>query len=228
LIEDLRIGHVYLLDAGNGIALVDGGTAGDAERIVAQLEGAGYDPAAVRAILVTHAHADHIGGVPKLVRRLGAQVWAHRAEVPYVEGTETMPVGLSWFQRAMQWLGKLLPGGGSKITVDRALEDGEVLGLLGGLRVIHTPGHTPGSVCLYQEERGVLFCGDLLFNGNPLTGRGGLQYAPATFSVDPAQVKRSAQRLADLRVRALCVGHGEPILREPAVRMEALLAEARG
>ena len=76
---------------------------------------------------------------------------------------------------------------------------------------------------MYQEDRGVLFCGDLLLNGNPLTGRGGLQYAPRVLSVDQEEAKRSAQRLSGLHIRALCVGHGEPILREASVEMAKLL-----
>jgi glyoxylase-like metal-dependent hydrolase (beta-lactamase superfamily II) len=83
-------------------------------------------------------------------------------------------------------------------------------------------------MCLYQEEQGLLFCGDLLFNGHPLTGRGGLQYAPRLFSVNPAELKRSAQKLANLSVRVLCVGHGEPIVNEPPVAMETLLETVRG
>lgn len=120
-----------------------------------------------------------------------------------------------------------MPGEGSGIAVARGLEEGEKLDVLGGLRVVHTPGHTPGSMSLYQEERGILFCGDLIFNGHPFTGRGGLRYAPRIFSVDPEEVERSVQKLAGLQVRVLCVGHGEPIVREAKVKMEELLGVVR-
>jgi glyoxylase-like metal-dependent hydrolase (beta-lactamase superfamily II) len=119
------------------------------------------------------------------------------------------------------------PGEGSGIEVARGLEEGEKLDVLGGLQVIHTPGHTPGSMSLYQEERGILFCGDLIFNGHPFTGRGGLRYAPRAFSVDPEEVERSVQKLSGLQVRVLCVGHGEPIVREANVKMEELLGIVR-
>jgi glyoxylase-like metal-dependent hydrolase (beta-lactamase superfamily II) len=119
------------------------------------------------------------------------------------------------------------PGEGRGIEVARGLEERETLDVLGGLQVIHTPGHTPGSMSLYQEERGILFCGDLIFNGHPFTGRGGLRYAPRAFSVDPEEVERSVQKLSGLQVRVLCVGHGEPIVREANVKMEELLGIVR-
>jgi glyoxylase-like metal-dependent hydrolase (beta-lactamase superfamily II) len=221
LIEGLRMANVYLLASEDGLALVDTGMAGDVDWIVAQIAETGSKPAALASILVTHAHPDHIGGLPKLARRYDAQVIAHQAEAPYLEGAAQMPPG-SWVQRVMAWLGELLPGEPPQIEVARGLEDGEVLDLLGGLRVIHTPGHTPGSMCLYQEERRILFCGDLLFNGHPFTGRGGLQYPPRLFSTDPAEVRRSARRLLDLEIDLLCPGHGDPITSEVRAKIAAL------
>jgi glyoxylase-like metal-dependent hydrolase (beta-lactamase superfamily II) len=226
VIEGLRGANVYVLGSDAALTLVDAGMAGDVDKIVAQIEEGGYDPSQLESILVTHVHTDHIGGVPKLVRRLGVGVMAYREEVPYLEGKENLPTS-SWLQRAMRWLGDLLPGEDRGIEVARDLQDGETLDLLGGLQVIHTPGHTPGSMSLYQAERGILFCGDLLFNGHPLTGRGGLRYAPRAFSVDPEEVKQSVRELAGLQVRILCTGHGEPIVRESRVDMEALLERMR-
>jgi len=225
LIEGLRICNVYLLVSDTRLTLVDAGVAGAVGRIVAQIEGGGYAPSELESIVVTHAHADHTGGIPELVRRFGAQVIAHREEVPYIEGVESLPAG-SGLQRVMKWLGDRLPGEGRGIEVARGLEERETLDVLGGLQVIHTPGHTPGSMSLYQEERGILFCGDLIFNRHPLTGRGGLRYAPRAFSVDPEEVERSVQKLSGLQVRVLCVGHGEPIVREANVKMEELLGIA--
>jgi glyoxylase-like metal-dependent hydrolase (beta-lactamase superfamily II) len=226
VIEGLRGANVYVLVSDTALTLVDAGMAGDVDKIVAQIEEGGHDPSQLKWILVTHAHADHIGGVPGLVRRLDAGVIAHRAEVPYLEGEADMPT-TSWLWKAVRWLGDLLPARDTGIRVVRGLEDGEVLNLLGGLRVIHTPGHTPGSMSLYQAERGILFCGDLLFNGHPLTGRGGLQYPPRIFSSDPAEVERSVRGLKGLQVRILCTGHGAPIVRESKVEMEAFLERTR-
>jgi glyoxylase-like metal-dependent hydrolase (beta-lactamase superfamily II) len=221
LIEGLRISNVYLLVSEAKLALVDTGLAGDVNRIIAQIEEEGYSLTELHSIILTHAHSDHVGGAAKLLRRCDAEVVAHRVEVPYIEGSQRLPAG-SMLQKMVTWLGGRIPRKGQGIKVARGLENGEVLDILGGLKVLHTSGHTPGSICLYQEEKRILFCGDLLFNGHPMTGRGGLRYAPRMFSVDPEEAEKSARGLSELAVEVLCVGHGEPIVKDTGARMEAL------
>lgn len=222
LLEKLRGANAYLIESGNEMALVDAGMAGDVDSIASQIESAGYPLSALQAIIITHAHGDHTGGAAKLAVESGAKVMAHREEVPYIEGRESLPAG-SILQSAVRWLDRLMSGGGRNVQVERALETGESLDFPGGLRVIHTPGHTPGSICLHREQDGILFCGDLLFNGNVFTGRGGLTFAPRLFSLDPEEAEKSARELSSLEIRALCMGHGEPIVMENGLRMGELL-----
>jgi len=220
-LEGLRSSNAFLIDSSGDLALVDTGMAGDAARIIKQIEAVGYKITELKTVMLTHAHGDHTGGAAGIVQRSGAMVMSHRSEVPYIEGKEKLPSG-SVLQRAVRWLDNRISGGGPGIMVSRALEDGDRLDYLGGLEVIHSPGHTPGSICLYQERNRVLFSGDLLFNGNLITGRGGLRYPPRFFSVDSAEVEKSFQRLGSLMVRVLCVGHGDPIVRREAVRLSDL------
>ena len=225
LIEGLRgdSGNVYLLVSGEGLTLVDSGLAGAADRIVSQLGGAGCALSDLQAVVLTHFHSDHTGNAAELARRSGARVLAHRDEVPYIERTKPVPFA-SLFQRMLNWLGdrllKPVP-----CQVDQALQGGDVIEALGGLQVIHTPGHTPGSIALYQAERQILFCGDVLFNKNPLTGKEGLQLSLPLFTLDKAQARESARKLAGLPVDVLCFGHGEPILHGAGDRMQTLLGE---
>ena len=213
MIEGLRTSNVYVLTSSEGLTLVDTGSPGDGGKIVSQLEEGGHTLSDLKTILLTHCHGDHVGNAASLVARSGAWVMAHEEDIPYIEQTTSLPALSSW-RRILNWLmDKLMPT--SPCEVNNALHDGDVVATLGGLHVIHVPGHTPGSIVFYQPERQLLFCGDVLFNGHPFTGRGGLQMPPRFFSVDPAQAEASARELADLSVEAICFGHGAP-LREGA------------
>ncbi len=227
LIEGLRGANVYLLTGEDVLTMVDSGMAGDVERIAAQLRQAGYTLSQLETLVLTHAHGDHVGGAAEVARRSGAEVVAHRDEVPYIEQSRPLPAS-SPVKRALTWLTNRLLFRLSPCRVDRALEDGDVLDALGGLRVIHIPGHTPGSIGLHQPERGILFCGDALFNAHPMTGEDGLRLPMRLVTVDDAQARASVRKLAALDVEVLCCGHGEPILEEAGERVRALLGGETG
>jgi len=207
----LRAANVYLLVTGDDLLLVDTGMPGEADRIARQMQEQGYSLSELRTIVLTHAHVDHVGTAAVLARRSGAQVLAHSREVPYIERTQSMPAA-SRLWRILGWLSERMMGRQSASQVNRALEDGETIDVLGGLQVIHTPGHTPGSICLYQAERQLLFVGDTLFNRNPMSDRRGLQLPPSMLILDRDALHASVRRLAALQVQVLCAGHGDPIL----------------
>jgi glyoxylase-like metal-dependent hydrolase (beta-lactamase superfamily II) len=216
--------NVHLLVSREELTLVDSGLPGAADQIAGQLQEEGHTLSDLQAIVLTHSHGDHTGGAAELARRSGAQIMAHQDEVPYIEQTEPLPFG-SLLKRLSNWLGDRLLFRRAPCKVDRALQDGDVIEALDGLQVIHTPGHTPGSIALYQPERRVLFCGDTFFNKNPLTGKEGLQLSIPLFTLDVAQMRESARKLAPLPVEVLCCGHGEPIVEGAGDRLRVLLEE---
>jgi glyoxylase-like metal-dependent hydrolase (beta-lactamase superfamily II) len=223
-ITGLRGVNVYLLVSGGDLLLVDSAMPGDADRIASQVQEQGYALSALRAIVLTHAHVDHVGSAAVLARRSGAQVLAHSEEVPYIERTRPLPTAsLLW--RILDRLSGRMLRRQPACHVDRALKDGEIIAALGGLQVIHTPGHTPGSICLYQPERQILFSGDTLFSRNPLSGKRGVQLPPGLLISDLAALRESVHRLAALPVQVLCAGHGEPILEGASTRIRALVGE---
>jgi hydroxyacylglutathione hydrolase len=112
---------------------------------------------------------------------------------------------------------------GPGYPVGRVLQDGDEVG---GFRVIHTPGHTPGHVIFFRDSDRVAIAGDLLANIHFLTGRAGLQEPPRFFSWDKALNRRSMRILVDLKPAVACFGHGPP-LREPAI-LEDFVASLGG
>lgn len=106
----------------------------------------------IRLLVCTHGHWDHTMGAPELIEAFGMPVACHPADVPMLEHPSTAPFALPF---------DLTP-----ITPDRLVQEGEIL-TVGGARftVLHTPGHTPGGVCLYEPTEGVLFSGDTIFAG---------------------------------------------------------------
>ena len=226
LMEGLRgnSANVYLLVSREELTLVDSGLPGAADQIAGQLQEGGHSLSDLQAIVLTHSHGDHTGGAAELARRSGAQIMAHQDEIPYIEQTEPLPFG-SLLKRLSNWLGDRLLFRRAPCKVDRALQDGDMIEALGGLQVIHTPGHTPGSIALYHPERRLLLCGDAFFNRNPLTGKKGLQLSIPLFTLDVAQMRESARRLTALRVDVLCCGHGEPIVKGAGDRLRVLLEE---
>ena len=108
----------------------------------------------LRQIIVTHAHIDHIGGAAQLRRVTGAPVLFHQADLPIL-GMMEMQAG---------WLGIPTP---EKVALDQSADDGLAAGIPGlEAEVIHTPGHTPGSICLHFPKQELLLAGDTLFAGS--------------------------------------------------------------
>jgi glyoxylase-like metal-dependent hydrolase (beta-lactamase superfamily II) len=107
-------------------------------------------------------------------------------------------------------------------TVNRVLKDGEILPeILGGLQVVATPGHAPGHLAFWHPERKILFCGDVLFNWPNLR----LPFAPLT--VDMTENKRSIAKIAALEPEIVCFGHGRPLVKNAAARLQAMAKRYR-
>jgi glyoxylase-like metal-dependent hydrolase (beta-lactamase superfamily II) len=221
LIEGLRASNVYLLVAPEGLTLVDCGLRGEAGKITTQLARAGHAVTGLRQVVITHAHMDHTGSAAEIVRLSGAKVLVHKDEVPYIEGAASLPAK-SGLDRAVSWLSAKIMPAPPAVKVDTILEDGAIIPGTGGFVALHTPGHTPGHICLYHPERRILFCGDALFNRHPLTGKPGLREPMAVVSVDPAQARASIRKLAALDVEVLLSGHGEPIMEKAGTEIKKI------
>jgi glyoxylase-like metal-dependent hydrolase (beta-lactamase superfamily II) len=155
----------------------------------------GFQPQSVSTIVLTHYHMDHIGSLKELTTITGAKVAVSKIDAAYVSGKQPYPKPKNLLMRAVPLFMKAEP-----VDVDITLEDGA---RIGNLLVIETPGHTEGSIMLYDEQRKVLFSGDTLrFDGKKITG------GPKQFTWDELKEKESIEKISKLDFDLLLPGHG--------------------
>ncbi|MDP9343845.1 MAG: MBL fold metallo-hydrolase [Actinomycetota bacterium] len=206
--------NAYLLEDAGGPVLIDCGLPKRADRIADAIRETGRRPEDVRHILLTHHHLDHTGSLAVLAARTGAAVYVHPADAPVVSGA-SMPPPPNRAKLSGRTLGPLLVRIGPKradpAKVDRELVNGEELPFAGGVRVVHTPGHTAGQTSfLLPREGGILIAGDAARAvgtrvGPPVGAVFGM------FTEDLAEAKRSFRKLAELDFEVAVFGHGNPI-----------------
>ncbi len=212
---DLVNSFVLVDDDGQG-TLVDAGLALAPPRILAGLAELGLAPSAITRILVTHAHADHVGGLAALAGATGGSVAVHADDAVAVrDGHPASPPTR---------LGRLLTRGPSTTAcpVEVQLHDGDVLAVAGGVQVIHTPGHTPGHVSLLHLTSGTLITGDAIWNMNSRR-----TWPVLALCTDPVLTQQTAQRLADLEYSTAAFTHGPEIRGTGRQAVRSFLARPR-
>jgi glyoxylase-like metal-dependent hydrolase (beta-lactamase superfamily II) len=204
--------NFYAVSEDGRWTIFDGGAPG----YWSQLGEHGIRPEAVEAVVLTHAHADHVGIVERL-RRAGARVYVHEADrdlattgksfgkterslLPYLGNVQAWKL-LTHLMRN----GAMVPRKIAEVTTFR---DGEVLDVPGRPAAIHTPGHTDGHAAFVVD--GALIAGDLLCTMDPLTGARGPRLMPRSFNRSTAQIVESLWKIAGVGADAVYVGHGEP------------------
>jgi glyoxylase-like metal-dependent hydrolase (beta-lactamase superfamily II) len=212
----LQLGRVYLIEDADGYTLVDTGIAASVKRIIKEVVQRGGKPEYIKRIIITHAHYDHIGGLARLKEITGAQVIAHPLEKKVIQGemAEVRPerASLSLIGKMMWQPARIWPS----VEVQREVNDGDVLeDVMGGLHIIHAPGHAPGQIALWQPHWRVLICGDAMMNLPKLS------LPLEAYTVDMQQAKRTVQHLAKLNPTIVCFGHGSPIFLEAAEKIRA-------
>lgn len=210
------ISNVYLIIGEDGLVLIDSGVAWAAKGVLRYIRRLGFDPTAVKAVLITHGDADHIGGLHAIARATGAAVVAHQAEVDLVTGRQARrPTSARFLDYAMEPLVRLIMPF-RPVAVSHATSDGESVF---GLEVIHAPGHSPGSACYLLPAQKVLFAGDALTHWG-----GRLALPMRAYTTDMAQAIASVKRLAQREFAVCAFGHGPAILNNAQAAIAAFAA----
>ncbi|MHB8086062.1 MAG: MBL fold metallo-hydrolase [Dehalococcoidia bacterium] len=200
--------NVYLLALGGQFTLVDAGYRNKYRQILKRIYSLGFAPTRIRHIIITHHHPDHVGGLAALKEVTGAKSIAHILDAPFIDGRlpQAGPSRPDWLKRSSGIFSRMLatpPAG-----VDIEVADGDELPIAGGIKIIHTPGHTPGSICIYLKQEGLVFTGDLLAR------RLGIKLPSMVFTADIEHEMDSIRKLAELDFDTACFGHGFPIRKD--------------
>ena len=203
---DCLISNAYLIGTGRERVLVDTGSDFAYGRLRRQLYREGVSPGDLKLVILTHAHPDHAGSAARLKRDFGAQIAIHATEASWVRsGTTELYQPCGFFGHVLD---RVIPRKFEACEVDRELDGTETIDLgsdVGALRLVHTPGHTPGHMCVEHAD-GELCAGDLMRGGML---RGGFVGGPF-FVQSRADLLASVRRIEARCPRRLHFGHGKP------------------
>jgi hydroxyacylglutathione hydrolase len=188
--------NIYVVINDEELTIIDTGTHGNAKKIVAYIQEIGFKPQDVSTIVITHHHLDHTGSLKELKVLTGSKVAVSKSDADYVSGKQPYPKPKNLLMRAAPLFMKTEP-----VDVDILLEEGT---RIGGLLVVETPGHTEGSIMLYDKKRKALFAGDTLrFDGQKISG------GPKQYSWNETKEKESIEKISKLDFDVLLPGHGD-------------------
>ena len=203
----------YVVEDGTSIVLVDGGLPAYWDDLLAGLQSIGRSFDDVRDVLLTHGHDDHVGYAER-ARRSGSTVQVHELDAALARGEVPNRVDIWGPKRPLPILGFLafavrrgylrVP----KLSQVVTFGDGATLDVPGAPRVVHVPGHTPGSAALHFPGHDAVFAGDALNTYAVTSGRAGPQLSP--FNVDRAGALVSLGRLEAIAATYVLPGHGGP------------------
>jgi glyoxylase-like metal-dependent hydrolase (beta-lactamase superfamily II) len=209
----------YVVAEDGALTVVDTGHPRSWRSLQELLRRLGRTAASIEAVVLTHAHFDHMGFAERARAELGVAVYAHERELPvtrhplhYDHERSRLWYMLRYpgFDRAffaMAAMGALFVKG---LQHARTYADGQVLDVPGRPQVVFTPGHTYGHSALHLRDRGVLIAGDAFVTYNPYTDSAGPQIVSRAATADSEQALRSLGALEETGAATVLTGHGDP------------------
>ena len=213
--------NFHVLRDGKGLYLLDAGFIGGETYLKEALRNCGWKREKIVGVIVTHGHLDHILNVAKIARKHGAWIAAPRLDADHYAGDPTYH-GWSRVAGALEMIGRPLLGF-EPFVPDRWLDDGDMLDVWQGLRVVHLPGHTAGHSGFFCEASGLLFTADLF-----ASYRGFAHFPPRVFNSDPQKMGASLEKALSLDPKGALPNHGDRASAEEHLRrLEAMTQKFR-
>jgi glyoxylase-like metal-dependent hydrolase (beta-lactamase superfamily II) len=203
--------NVYLVEDGDKLTLIDTGLPHNDKKILKYIESIGRKPEEVTTIIITHFHIDHVGSLNKIKEATNAKVAAHEFDADYVAGKKPAPKPKNLMIKALTAVVKADP-----VDVEIRLKDNDKIGRL---TVVSTPGHSEGSISLFDPARKIMFVGDAArFVDGKIEG------PPERFTLNPAKAKESIARLTTFDYDIMLSGHGQPLMSEASKKIKEFFA----
>jgi len=203
--------NVYIAEDGEKLVLIDTGLPRSDKKILKEIESLGRKPSDVSTIVITHFHIDHVGSLKKMKDATGAKVAVHEADAAYVARTKDPPKPKNMMIRALSSVVKA-----AAVEPDVVLKEGDKVGKL---EVIHTPGHSEGSISLLDADRKVMFVGDAVrFMDGKIVG------PPERFTPNLAEANESIKKLAGFDFEVMLAGHGQTLMPEASKKLKEFAA----
>lgn len=205
-----QVYYPVLIHDDNYLVLVDAGFPLDFELLRNAIKNSGFEVEDINKLIITHQDIDHIGCVKELLEIVPEiEIMACSVEAPYIDG-RLIPIKLAKMDEANPFYKQFKTSfDNRRIKIDKELFDNEILPFCGGVKVIHSPGHTPGHICLYVKKDKIMICGDALnVDEGTLTGANPMH----SDNIDDAE--KSRKRLLDYDVDTFLTYHGGAYVRK--------------
>ena len=216
--------RVTVLTEPGDTILIDAGFPGSYRSITRGLTECGLSLDRIDRIVITHAHPDHSGGLAELVSEIRIPVAVHHSEADIIEGSTPTPNPLQiplFASVAQPALDRLT---GNPVPIALRLYDGDLIPFPIELRVVHLPGHTPGSIALYMPQKGIVIVGDAL-----QYKFGWRLYPPAPgVTHSPGQAMQSLEKLLELDFHTICFSHFPPLQKDARDSLRRLIERHAG
>ncbi len=208
LIPGVRGANSYLIHSQNGAIIVDTGMPGNEARILDYAKGLGVEPSSISTIILTHPDMDHAGSVAKLKELTNAKVAIHEADAPRLSGEKKLKEVKGALGLVFKVMGVFMKF--NPVTPDVLLKDSDKID---GVTIIHTPGHTEGSVSVYIP-------GEALLVGDALRTTKSESLRLPRMTLDMERAKESIRKISELTYTCLLPGHGPPVKPDASTKVK--------